>query len=205
MGEKIGKVVLVEDQEIICASLSSLLEKGGGTVERYTDPGSFLSDSEKKVMPWNGVDAVVTDVNMPGVDGVELGLRLRKGGYAGLIVFITGLKALPLESYRRVLEPYVVVQKPFKSTDLLAILKIAGSQAGDPETVGFARAKFNEASLREGLPSEDVFVVYGVKGVRYMEALRGGRPWNKDSLGWRALLEGAEAYVAAGNAAGYVK
>ena len=64
------RVLLVEDQEPLRRGLKRALERAGLQVSAVEDGASALD-----VLSRQRVDVVVTDVSMPGIDGVELARR----------------------------------------------------------------------------------------------------------------------------------
>jgi YesN/AraC family two-component response regulator len=68
-------------------------------------------------------DLVITDVLMPGMDGVDLATRLRAGGYAGKFLFISGYCDLEsLEGRLRGLDANFLA-KPFSVPELLRVVR----------------------------------------------------------------------------------
>jgi signal transduction histidine kinase/CheY-like chemotaxis protein len=69
------KILFVDDESQICNSEAHILEAAGYDVYAVTDP----REAEKifREMP-GGFDIVITDLNMPHIDGIELAERLMK-------------------------------------------------------------------------------------------------------------------------------
>ena len=61
------KILIVDDEAVVCTRLKPALEKDGYYVETYTD-----STIAKKRLDRYGFDIVVTDIKMAEVDGIEL-------------------------------------------------------------------------------------------------------------------------------------
>jgi FixJ family two-component response regulator len=107
-------VAVVDDDEGVQRSLEYLLDSADYRVHLFTSGAELLDSS---VFP--EVDCVISDIDMPGMDGFEL-LRLIQDARPGLpTIFITGypdtLKRLPApgESTPR------FFTKPFNGPDLL--------------------------------------------------------------------------------------
>jgi DNA-binding NtrC family response regulator len=65
---EIKKVLVVDDEQDICALLTKYLRSSGYSCESFTDPAKAL-----EVLRRNGLDLVISDIKMAGIDGL-LGL-----------------------------------------------------------------------------------------------------------------------------------
>jgi FixJ family two-component response regulator len=77
-------VFLVDDDEGLRLALTFLLESEGLTVRAYSCPNGLLT--ERKTCPGG---CLVTDFNMPGMDGLELVSALRKRGDSMPAILVT--------------------------------------------------------------------------------------------------------------------
>ncbi len=114
-----ARVLLVEDNADLRAYLTRLLRDDGWTVLAVADTGSALEAVRH-------ADLVLSDVMLPGVDGIELVRRLR-GAVATARVPIVLLTARAgaesaAEGLRAGADDYVV--KPFDPTELLARVRV---------------------------------------------------------------------------------
>ncbi|WP_106617026.1 response regulator transcription factor [Saccharothrix carnea] len=111
-------VLLAEDDPTIAEPLSRALQREGYQVQVVTDGPGALDAAEH-----NGVDLLVLDLGLPGMDGLEVCRRLRAGG-RGLPVlmltarsdevdFVVGLDA-GADDY---------VAKPFRLAELMARIR----------------------------------------------------------------------------------
>ncbi|MEK8033887.1 response regulator [Ideonella sp. DXS29W] len=82
------KILLVDDSATMLMSLSSTLQMSGFTVETATDGASALERLAAGLKP----DLIITDINMPRMDGLELIREARR------LVRFTPILALTTES-----------------------------------------------------------------------------------------------------------
>jgi two-component system, chemotaxis family, chemotaxis protein CheY len=66
-------VLLVDDSATILLTVSSILQKAGYAVEKAASGEEALKKFEARLK----VDLVITDLNMPGMDGIELIRKVR--------------------------------------------------------------------------------------------------------------------------------
>jgi PAS domain S-box-containing protein len=109
---KSGLVLVVEDDAAVLGFASRSLETAGYTVLRAARAGSALRAVER----WGDkIDALVTDIAMPGMNGLDLAARIveRRPGIG--VVFISGNADVVLERARELREAGEFVGKPFTS------------------------------------------------------------------------------------------
>ncbi|MBF6023281.1 response regulator transcription factor [Lysobacter niastensis] len=79
------RIALADDQAIVRAGLRALLERQGISVALEAQDGAELLD----LLDATPVDVVLSDVRMPGVDGIEALRRLRERGDATPVLLLT--------------------------------------------------------------------------------------------------------------------
>ena len=67
-------ILLVDDSATILLSISNILAKAGYTVEK----ASNAADGLKKFQAGTKIDLLITDLNMPGMNGIEFIKEVRK-------------------------------------------------------------------------------------------------------------------------------
>lgn len=145
----LGRLLLVEDDRRLADLLGSYLEQAGFFVDRE-DNGLRASRRIVSEQP----DAVVLDVGLPGIDGLEVCRRVRED-YAGVILMLTargdeldqvlGLE-LGADAYvTKPTSPRVLVAR------LKALLRRAQGEWGDPERIEMGRLTLERSSLRAHL------------------------------------------------------
>ena len=130
------KILVVDDERAVRESLRRALELEGYEIELAEDGAQALERLEDQPEP----DAMVLDVLMPGVDGLEVSRTLRRKGSKVPILMLTARTQVEdrVEGLDAGADDYVV--KPFALEELLArvraLLRRAGGGAG--ETLRFA-------------------------------------------------------------------
>ncbi|GJE12256.1 MULTISPECIES: response regulator FixJ [Methylobacterium] len=132
-------VHVVDDDPAMRDSVGFLLGTEGFEVRLY-EAGTDLLDSLAK--PAAG--CVLTDIRMPGIDGLELLRRLRAAGHTLPVVMMTGHGDVPLTVEAMKLGACDFIEKPFDDATLIQALRSAlerGGAAGvvDPTLREFVR------------------------------------------------------------------
>ena len=78
-------VLVVEDDDAIRRSLQLLLRSRGFDVRAYASPGFALADKENRTAV-----CLISDLVLPGVDGIMLLADLRLEGWSGAAILISG-------------------------------------------------------------------------------------------------------------------
>jgi DNA-binding NtrC family response regulator len=123
------RVLVVDDSEGVRSYLASLLELRGYAVDTAGDGRSALALLESGAAP----DAVLLDVMMPGVDGLETlrRLRARHPGLPVVMLSVVGKAATIVEAMQLGAADYL--NKPFEEEELERALARALQAAGPGE------------------------------------------------------------------------
>jgi len=152
------KILVVDDEPAVRDSLRRALQLEGYDVELAAD-GQEALDRLASDTGGNGVDAVVLDVSMPRLDGLEACRRLRKSGNSLPVLMLTARDEVAhrVAGLDAGADDYVV--KPFALDELLArlraLLRRLGPQDGD--VLRFADVELDPSTRlvhREGDPIE---------------------------------------------------
>ena len=115
-----GKVYIIDDDAAMRDSLDFLLGSADFHVRVFESALSFL-DSLSTI----DFGCVVSDVRMPGVDGIELLKRLKAGGSLFPIVIMTGHGDVPLAVEAMKLGAMDFLEKPFEDDRLIGMIETA--------------------------------------------------------------------------------
>jgi DNA-binding NtrC family response regulator len=108
------RILILDDEPIVCKRLRPAFQKAGYEVETFTDSASALARVEEARF-----DIVITDLKMEGVDGMRFLSRVKELSADTGVVVITGFATLDTakESFRK--GAFDFVAKPFKLSDIL--------------------------------------------------------------------------------------
>ncbi|MBI1339859.1 response regulator [bacterium] len=109
------KILLAEDDDSLRGFLSNALVRAGHSVRAFDDGRQALTALEREVF-----DLLLTDIVMPGLDGIELARRGAELDPAMKIMFITGFAAVALSQNHPAPKEARVLSKPFHLKDLVA-------------------------------------------------------------------------------------
>ena len=80
-------VAIVDDDESVCRALERLVRSLGMTAETYASGSEFVEQIES--LPSYQPDCVILDVQMPGLNGIEVQSHLRRIGKDIAVIFVT--------------------------------------------------------------------------------------------------------------------
>ena len=110
------RILLVDDDAEICQFLQVLLELEGFETRVATTATRALADLE-------GCGAVLLDISMPEVDGLELCRRMRAAGFAGPILIVSARPGADLPRKADEAGASGFVRKPFDNAELVSRLR----------------------------------------------------------------------------------
>jgi two-component system response regulator FixJ len=115
-----GKVYVIDDDGAMRDSLDFLLSSADFHVTLFESASSFLD-----ALLTIDFGCVVSDVRMPGVDGIELLKRLKAGGSLFPVVIMTGHGDVPLAVEAMKLGAMDFLEKPFEDDRLIGMIETA--------------------------------------------------------------------------------
>jgi FixJ family two-component response regulator len=128
-------VFLVDDDAAICRALSPGLTAEGFTVRCWNSARAFLDEHDP-----TAPGCLVTDVAMPGVNGLELQKLLATSGCARPIVFITGRGSIPMSVQAMRAGAVNFLPKPVRLAELVAAIREAFDRDARVRQLGAQRA-----------------------------------------------------------------
>ena len=143
-----GTVFIVDDDASFLKSVSRLLTAVGYTVQAFESAQAFLDQVRPEMS-----GCVVADLQMPGIDGLQLQETLRKSVNPLPIIFLTGQGDIPttVSAMRSGAEDFLT--KRARKEDLLAAIERAferdAQERQQREHLRDLRRRFDELSKRE--------------------------------------------------------
>jgi two-component system response regulator FixJ len=130
-----GKIYVIDDDEAMRDSLNFLLDSAGFDITLFEGAQNFLD-----ALPTLAFGCVVSDIRMPGIDGIEL-LKHMKDRHSPLpIIIMTGHGDVPLAVEAMKLGAVDFLEKPFDDDRLITMVESALRHA-EPTAKGEALAQ----------------------------------------------------------------
>ena len=144
-----GRLIhLVDDDDSVRRSVGFMLKTSGLQVKSYASGNELLKDA-KKLEP----GAILLDIRMPGMDGLEVQQELRTIGVDLPVIIMTGHGDIPLSVRAMKAGAIDFIEKPFEKATLLEAVDeafMAMSRSGS----GRERAKNANVRLQALTPRE---------------------------------------------------
>lgn len=133
MAEQV-RVLVVDDEEIVLKSVRRVL-KNDDEHEFLVDT-ALSADEGLRQMSHEVYDVVVTDLMMPGIDGLDFIERIRMADSQSRIIMITGYATMrtALQALRKGAFEYIA--KPFTKEELRNVVKNAARKKAEPDAAG---------------------------------------------------------------------
>ena len=107
-------VFVVDDDPLVRHSVADLLDSAGFAVRTFASAMDFLQ-SEHPDLP----ACLILDVELPGLSGLDLQVKLTKSGVDVTIVFLTGRGDIPMSVRAMKRGAVEFLTKPFRKEELL--------------------------------------------------------------------------------------
>lgn len=113
-------ISIIDDDESLRAALVGLVRSLGYRASGFANAEDFLSDAQAAQSA-----AIVTDIQMPGLSGIELKDRLNADGCAAPVIMITARTEPELKERALASGALCVLKKPFAAEALIDCLERA--------------------------------------------------------------------------------
>jgi DNA-binding NtrC family response regulator len=115
-----AKVLVVDDEEIVLKSCSRILKGEGHQV--FT---ALSGHKAFEILASQPIDLVITDIKMPGMDGMELLERMKKEYPDILVIMITGYSTVQSAVQAMKLGAFDYIPKPFTPDEVTVVVERA--------------------------------------------------------------------------------
>ncbi len=178
MAQKIaGHVHIVDDEPGVRDTIAAMLQTGGFTTSKYATADALLEDLGR-LEP----GCIITDVNMPGMNGLELIRHLRASESQHPVIVISGQADIPMAVEAMKAGAAEFLEKPLHTEPLHEAVRAAlllGSNAPSPDTERYVqivqsltrRQREVLAGVVEGLPNKLIAYRLGLS-IRTVEGYR---------------------------------
>ncbi len=119
-----AKVMVLDDESIVCENLRGPLSDKGFEVETFTDSRTALDRLEE-----THFDVVVTDLKMKGPTGLDLLHALRDRSPSTEVIIITGYASIESATEAEWGGVFGFVTKPFKIKEIVSMVGKAAKKA----------------------------------------------------------------------------
>jgi len=118
------KVLVLDDEKIVCERLHSYLEDKGVEVESFSDSSQAIERIEEKHF-----DVVITDLKMAGYTGLDVLNIIKQKRPVTKGILITAYGDLEKFHEAKALDVFEIIHKPFQMSDIYKKVKKAAKQA----------------------------------------------------------------------------
>lgn len=132
-------VFVVDDDPLIRQAVGLLLESVGQPCVIFGSPLELLDALER-----DRAGCLVSDIRMPGMDGLELQKTLAERGSTLPIIFITGHGDVPMAVEAMQKGAVSFIQKPFRDQELLDCIKTAMAKDTEQRAISNSRSAIGE-------------------------------------------------------------
>jgi len=115
------RILVVDDEMIVCESCKRILEEE----EEYEVETALSGKEAFEKMKANPFDIVITDLKMPGIDGMEVLRTFRKEYPDSIIIMITGFSTVETAVEAIKLGAFDYIPKPFTPDEVSIVVKKA--------------------------------------------------------------------------------
>ena len=148
------KIAVIDDDKSVRTSLARAIKTAGIEVASFSSADEFLSDP-----CLNQIDCAVTDVRMPGIDGLALQEMLAQTQPHLSLVFITGQGDIPMGIKAMKRGAVDFLEKPVDRTALLEAVRRAAARSRDQKV---SRAEIGDLQQRYELLTPRERQVFGL-------------------------------------------
>lgn len=118
-------ILIVEDEETLRESIKRIFAKEGFAVD-----GAESAEKGLALLEANGYDVIITDIILPGMDGIEMLVKVREQNPDQIVIVITAYASLDTSIKALRAGAYDYIMKPIIHEEIKQIVKNALRQKG---------------------------------------------------------------------------
>ncbi len=118
------EVMVLDDEPTVGERLKDFLEKRGMAVEAFMDSRKAIERLREKRF-----DVIVTDLKMPGPNGIDLLLSVKERSPSSQVILITGYATMEAAREAEAIGAFDFILKPFELDDLHKLIKKAAKRS----------------------------------------------------------------------------
>ncbi|MBD3268099.1 response regulator [bacterium] len=122
------KLLVVDDESVVCQSCSRIFADQGFTIDTSTSPLEGL-----QLATDNDYAAILLDIKMPEMDGIEFLGELRKKNHEIPVMMITGYSSIPSAAAAMRLGAKDYIPKPFTPDEIIEAVERILQEDEEPE------------------------------------------------------------------------
>ncbi len=122
---KVHVIAIVDDDESFRRATTSFVRSLGYTALQFASAEAFLKSDRL-----HDTDCLISDVQMPGMNGIELQSKLLVQGYRLPIIFVTAFAEMRVRAQALGAGAICFLAKPFGDEELIACLNEALAARG---------------------------------------------------------------------------
>lgn len=118
-----ARILVIDDDPDVRRSLRKILTRAGYDVVEAADGTAGVALQHKEP-----ADVIITDIFMPGLDGLQTMRQLKKEGSLVKVIAVSGgdrTGTIDLKEHAKLLGAFKVLPKPFEMQDVLNAVKEA--------------------------------------------------------------------------------
>lgn len=112
------RITIIDDDASLRTAIVGLVRSLGYTANEFASAEDFLAAPPLS-------DCIVTDIQMPGLSGIDLKNELVRKGDVTPVIMITARADVGLEQRARVSGASCFLRKPFEASDLVSCIQSA--------------------------------------------------------------------------------
>ena len=117
-------VAVIEDDQTARAALGRVLQAGGFEPALFDSAEAFISSP-----PTAALRCLIVDVQLTGMSGLDLQMKLRSEGFDVPVIIVTGKRAPAVRKRAEQAGCAAFLWKPFSAQTILALLASIGGQS----------------------------------------------------------------------------